>query len=479
MEKPITRFVMYSGLRTIGGVNASITYGKDRVIFEFGTAFEPSTAVFDGKVEPRAENWVRDMLQIGLAPRIDGVYRRKDLGSYPLVSAEESDLNTAVFISHLHLDHMALMGTVSPLIPVYLHHNAQVIERALEATGKGVQTLEREYTDIIPNEPIYIGEIEVLPLLCKDTGHYDFSFLITTSDGTIHWTGDLCLHGFQAEKTWAQMELLKTKKIDVMLCEGTSFIDSSLYRVYQSTDVSLIQPDPKVPIGVLTEEQYKRKLFNQIQNCKGLCVFNYYQREMDEAAEYIDWAQRSGRKCVFEPDAAYLIYKFYGINPYIYIPDSSRYTKEPSPEWFAELLANAVVVTADEIFTNPSGYLLQNSYRHILDLFSLPDKNGIYLHEGGEPLGDYDPAFENMRRILNKTDFEYVSLDDAYFGHAYPGQVKYFIDQVDPKVLIPCHTYNPERLLPNTGRQLLPELYHPYILKNHQLIPEVNPAHHE
>lgn len=472
--KPMTKFVMYSGLRTIGGVNASVTYGKDRVIFEFGTAYEPSTAVFDRMVEPRAENWVRDMLKIGILPRIDGLYRRKDLGTYPLISAEESDLNTVVFITHLHLDHMALMGTVAPCIPVYLHHNAQVIERALEVTGKGVQTLERDYSDLVPFEPIHVGEIKVLPLLCKNTGHCDFAFLITTPDGTIHWTGDLCLHGLQAEKTWAQIELLKSQEIDVMLCDGTSFIDSDLQRIYHSSDTNLISPDKHVPLGMLTEQQYKDALFRRIRDCKGLCVFNYYQREMDEAGEYIEWAERCGRQCIFEPDAAYLVQKFYGKKPNVYIPDSYLYTAENAPEWLTELLANAVVVTTEEIQANPAGYLLQNSYRHILELFSLPAVDGVYLHEGGEPLGDFDPAFANMRRILSKAGFEYATSDENYFGHAYPGQVKFFIDQVDPKVLIPCHTYNPERLLPNTGRQLLPELYQTYFLKNHQLYPETN-----
>jgi ribonuclease J len=218
---------MYSGLHTIGGVNASVTYGKDRVVFEFGSAYDPSTAVFDGKVEPRRANWVRDKLRVGLLPRIDGIYRREDLGDDPLVSAEESGRNTAVFITHLHLDHMAFIGTIAPEIPVYMHHNAVTIERALEATGEGVETLERQYRDVVPFEPVRVGAIEVLPILCRDTSYYDFAYLITTPDGTIHWTGDLCLHGRQAARTFAQMELLKSKGVDVMLCDCTSFMDGA------------------------------------------------------------------------------------------------------------------------------------------------------------------------------------------------------------------------------------------------------------
>jgi ribonuclease J len=130
-------------------------------------------------------------------------------------------------------------------------------------------------------------------------------------------------------------------------------------------------------------------------------------------------------------------------------------------------------VTREEIFSNPSGYLLQNSYRHILELFELPDENGAYLHADGIPIGAFDPAYQNLQRIISRTKFEYVTFfSKKYFGHGYPQQVKYFVDQVDPKVLIPCHGFNPERLLPKNGVQLLPDLGKTYILSNGQLIPE-------
>jgi hypothetical protein len=50
--------------------------------------------------------------------------------------------------------------------------------------------------------------------------------------------------------------------------------------------------------------------------------------------------------------------------------------------------------------------------------------------------------------------------------------VKYFCDQVDPKVLIPCHGYNPECLLPLHGEQLLPVEGKPYVLVDGTLILE-------
>jgi ribonuclease J len=170
-----TEFVMYSGLYTIGGVNASLTYGKDRVVFEFGSAYDPKTNVFDGTVEKRDKNWVRDMLRLGSLPRIDGIYRREDLMDEPgIMPAEDSPYNTAIFITHLHLDHMGHIGTVAPKIPIYMHRKAQILERALEDTGEGVDTLDRDYTDLIPGTPVQVGAIEVYPLLVREDIYCDF-----------------------------------------------------------------------------------------------------------------------------------------------------------------------------------------------------------------------------------------------------------------------------------------------------------------
>ena len=106
-----------------------------------------------------------------------------------------------------------------------------------------------------------------------------------------------------------------------------------------------------------------------------------------------------------------------------------------------------------------------------MELFGLPGREGVYLHAGGYPVGDFDPAYQNMRRILEKAGFQLAAAQDNYLGHSYPGQVKYFVDAVDPDILIPCHSCHPERLLPLHGRQLLPALNQTYILEEHRFYP--------
>jgi len=45
-----TKFTLYTGLYTIGGVNFSVEYGKDRIIMDMGSAYNPATDVYDGIV---------------------------------------------------------------------------------------------------------------------------------------------------------------------------------------------------------------------------------------------------------------------------------------------------------------------------------------------------------------------------------------------------------------------------------------------
>jgi ribonuclease J len=471
-----TKFIMHSGARTIGGVICSITYGYDRVIFEMGSVYDPDNDIFDGKVTPRPGAWVRDAIRSKKAPCIDGLYRRQDLGGFMgLIPAEESPFNTAVFITHLHLDHMSAIGMVAPQIPVYMHPNAILIERALETTGDGVQSLERSYFPLIENVPISVGAIGVLPIITSRRSYCDLAFLITTPDGTFHWTGDLVLHGEDAPLAFEQMELLKSEGVDVLLCDCTGFMDPVLLQTAGSTDPKAIIPSREVPAGMLDRKDLDGNILAELEQQNGLCVINFYQREVDDARKYMGWAQKLERVPVFEPDCAWLIHKFFQMTPSIYLPDSDRYLQNSAiqPAWLKELLAVCPIIKREAIVSNPRGYLLQNSYRHILELYDLPSEGGAYFHLDGMPHGEFDPSYRNLLRIVQSTGFYYRTyFRRNYFGHAYPQQVKYFVDQVDPKVLIPCHSFNPELLLPNHGIQLLPIEGISYLLKDGNLIPE-------
>ena len=128
-----TSIVFYSGLDSIGGVIMEVRYGNSRVFFEAGTAYNPGFDMFDGQIRLR-RNFISDYLWVGEIPMIDGIYRRQDIERYPGLTAAEDwkEGPQAFFITHLHLDHMRMMGMIAPEVTVYLSQPAQKLEKALE-----------------------------------------------------------------------------------------------------------------------------------------------------------------------------------------------------------------------------------------------------------------------------------------------------------------------------------------------------------
>ena len=445
----------------------SLVYGKERILLEIGRAFEPAKDVIDPVMNLRKENCLYDQLRIGSVPLVEGIYSKNYIRDFDLLASEDCDLHTSIFVSHLHLDHMCCMGLVDDAVDVYVTEPLLRIEQALETVGKGVDTLRTNgYKIMDPTWEYTIGEITVKPFLLNSRSYQDLSFYVKTPDMKLHYTGDVFLHGDYADAVWDEMNYLKKEKIDVLVCETTTLMDSTMEMFYGDKDAEIVGY-PEVPEWMLDTEQVNKKLLDLLKEMTGLCVFNHYEREMTDVELFQKMAKETNRIICYEPETAYIVWKFFNKPIHVYVTDN-RYTQP----WFKELLENNPVVTKQEIHQNPKGYLIQNTYEHIMELFDLPD--GCYLHSGGIPTGTYDPRYANLCKIVEMSGFKHVNFFmKNYFGHAYPPQLKYYCDQIDAKVLVPVHGYNPERLYAANGRQrLLPKQYQTYVLENNQLVEE-------
>lgn len=462
-----TEIKFYGGLNTIGGVVMSITYNKTRILLEIGTAYNPASDVYDGTVQRRKNHYLSDQLKLGGVPEVEGLYSSCFLHGYPLLSAEESDLHTSIFITHMHLDHMGCMGMVSDLVDVYLSEPAQRLEEALQTVHEGVVLYRKNgYKLLDPNQEYHIGEITVKPFLLNKKSYQDYSFYVETPDLKLHYTGDLFLHGDYVDAVWAEMEYVKNKKPDVLVCECTTFMDSTMEMLYGTKEAEVIG-FAELPQGMLNKEMVDAELCKQLIEKEGLCVFNFYEREMSDVLAFNQMAQKAGRIIAYEPETAWLIWKFFHEKVNVYVPDFQY-----DEAWFEELLENNPVISKESIWKEPKHYLIQSTYKHIMELFELPNENACYLHSGGIPIGAYDPAYANMQKILKLAGFTHINFFmNNYFSHAYPPQVKYYCDQIDAKVLIPTHGNNPERLLAKKGRErLLPRLKTAYVFDGDKLV---------
>ncbi len=292
------------------------------------------------------------------------------------------------------------------------------------------------------------------------------AYHIQTPDGAIVYTGDLRLHGKHPERIENFINEVNRLGVDALIMEGTTLSSVEELR-------GAIIGNPIIPEGMTTEGTIPEKMSERLKATKGLGIFNIYHTNIDRLSGMIKAAHDSSRKAVFEPETAYLLDKLTEVQDFLIFKSGETIVEEQAgtlPEWKSDLLTRYETIHAEMINTNPGEYYLQNTYENILELFDLNVSGGIYIHSNGVPLGSFDPAFENLKKILNQLHigYEYIGAP----GHAIPSHLKYIVDRIDPKFLLPIHSFYPERLKPKSGIQILADYGVEYVLKDHQLAPK-------
>ena len=435
-----TTITFHSGLDSIGGVIMEVRYNNDRAFFEAGTAYNPGFDMFDGHVKLR-KNFIADYLWIREIPAINGIYRKEFISErYPeLISAEDYPIdNQAFYITHMHLDHMRMMGMIAPEVTVYLSKPAQKLEKALEEVNQGVESVRGfVYTDI-PEESD-VGSIHVKRFTLNHDSYQDYSFFIETPDLKIHHTGDVFVYGVYRDNILKEIDYLNRNRPDLLMCEGTRFF-AAVKPEFFATNKIVPSFDPKD--GLITFDRLKERITETINAYPGLIIFNFYEREMSDVMLFTEVAHKTGRQLVYEPETAHLINRFFGYSVNVMIPD----TYKEMPDYLNEILEYNTVITKQQIMDKPQKYLIQNTYPNSLELLDYRNMKALYLHHSGVPLGDYDPKYGNLINIIKLANMDYIRTyegDDGYVSpHAETFQILAYINMVNARLTVPCHSGN-------------------------------------
>ena len=428
------------------GVVISVTYGKDRVIFDFGAPFTPLAQVYDGEVRPRHLNRVKDALLLGRIPEVPGVFSKKDLQDYPLQPYEESELNTAVFISHLHLDHMSEADKIDLHIPVYIHEKGVELQNALDTVNE--TTPRRNYTPFNYHETVTVGEIKITPYYSDHPCPGSAGFLVKTPDSTVYYSGDIRFHGVNSRKAYKDLEALSDQNVDLLIVDATT-------------------TSPAQFTGeTISEQDIYDDIFAKLKDYHGLAIVNEYNRDVAMMQQLVKLAERLNRTPVFEPSFAYILKALTGKEVRIYWLDNQHI-----PAFRQEMKKSRKIITIEEIRRDPEKYLLQNSYANILTLSDLNHLPGRYFHLFGEPLVAGTKEYQIMLNIVDHLKWEFNSYTNLYsFSHTYPEHLHGFIEKINPKTVIAVHSGHPENLDPVNSVQFFPEEGVEYTLAEGELI---------
>ncbi len=155
----------------------------------------------------------------------------------------------AVLFSHYHGDHIGLMDTILPTIPLYMGEGANQILTILNAKTKTFKD------DLLSNiltfgggKSFQIGDITITPFSVDHSAYDAYMFLIEADGKKVLHTGDFRTHGFRGKGVKKVLEKL-VKHVDVVICEGTT--------LNRTASHSLAENDIKLELNkLITENKY-------------------------------------------------------------------------------------------------------------------------------------------------------------------------------------------------------------------------------
>jgi len=261
----------FGGIGTIGGNCCILESGGSRIMLDNGMCFSKEGDFYKDFLSARMGNDLRDFLNLGLIPKIGGIYGKEKLidtcindvdskGRYMLTTDLESYESfrkrkrrpyiDAIILSHLHLDHTRNLIFMSPKIPVicsqitydfltiiseltnydFLNYDYHIKSKLGKtsyfpnAVKKSKRAKKRKFLILKPNKEIKFSKFKISGYPVDHSVPGAMAFRIKTSDNkNIVYTGDIRFHGHDFEKKSSEdfVKEISSIPIDILITEGT------------------------------------------------------------------------------------------------------------------------------------------------------------------------------------------------------------------------------------------------------------------
>jgi ribonuclease J len=386
-----------SGNRSIGGNFVRVEDGDRVLIFDQGIRFDVMKRFYAGFIAPRG---LRELREIGAVPRV-----------------EWYNGAGAIYISHMHLDHLGLLSNIPARVEVYVP-NLGVYELLEEKWSSSPSWLsmvpKKHYLKLCGLKPMEVDRNGVAALPVSHSAFPAYAFLYFGSDKTVLYTGDFRVEGFldreEFEKVRGGPGMLdyireNNIKVDVLVIEGTNLGSA------------------KPPISPAEEHA----MIVKILEGHSLVVSTAHPLDFEHAY----FMMKTDRPVYIASDS---IAKFMEAAPQL-----------PSePKLLAEYVKAPLKFEASSMEELGDDSLVVASYYEVVDLLrdlasnNLLPKNAAVLISEPEPRIEEAQAYEAMMNWFMNLGVQAYSMRVS--GHYYPYQLKKIIDVIRPKEVLLVHT---------------------------------------
>ena len=435
----MVKLTFYGGVNEIGGNKILVEDKGTHVFFDFGLSFAKGTAFYTGFLTARGVSGASDDLELGILPRIKGLYSAEQLRFTDL--KYEPPKFDAIFISHAHMDHCAHLQYIDPAVDVYLGETTNKIIQTFKPGEKEEEALGvHPYKTFRTGDKVKVGEIEVEPIHVDHSVPGAYGFLIHTSDGTIVYSGDYRMHGPAKQMTEDFVERAEACEPVAFITEGTRF-------------------GRKEGGRSLSEEGVRKAADRIVSKADGFVAATYYGRDIDRIKTFYQVAKDNDRTFIVSMRTAHLMNKLkddprLGVLDPLKDPDIRIYARRKKTGTYAD---QDYYLWERPYLENHCGFehvqseckrcLLQLDLYNFTELVDIKPQGGHFIHSMSEPFseGGMDQIEQDvMLAWLRHFKLRFHQAHAS--GHMSPEELKDVVEQIRPKKVFPIHTEQPEMM---------------------------------
>lgn len=344
-----------------------------------------------------------------------------------------------ILISHPHLDHFGLLAHVSPKIPVGMGPAARRILTVAAPFLPGNLPTPAKGWNFKSGQSFDVGPFSITPFLVDHAAYDAYALLIESEGKRLFYSGDLRIHGRKAVLVEHLIEN-PPEDIDVLLLEGTS--------------LGRLKEDQQFP----TEADIETQLVHAFSTTEGLALVHTSAQNIDRVVSIMRACKRTGRRLIIDLYAAAIL-EATG-NPNIpqsnwpdvalFIPQVQRVQIKENA-WFDLLKhhsSNRIFIENLQETPNKSVLLFRPLYCRDLERGNCL-KGTAYIYSQWEGYWEQD-SYQKLKEWLERKAIQKISIHTS--GHASPTDLKRIVQAINPRRVVPIHTFFPERyseLFPN------------------------------